>query len=306
LTGNDFRQVRWDADLIDDCRQLIRLAIREDLDRWQDWTTLALIPEGARGTGEMVARQPGVAAGLAAVPLVLEETQAALEWQPLRADGDFCQPGETLGRLHGSLRDMLVVERPLLNLVGRLSGIATLTRQYVERIEGTAARIHDTRKTTPGWRRLEKFAVRCGGGSNHRTGLFDAVLIKDNHLALAGLARQPAAAVQRARAYLAELAPHYPQLEKLIIEVEVDTLEQLHDALEARPDIVLLDNMTPAELREAVEYRNRVRSTTQLEASGGITLESIRAVAETGVERISAGALTHSATSLDIALDIRE
>jgi nicotinate-nucleotide pyrophosphorylase (carboxylating) len=306
LNDRDFRQIDWDAELIDDCRHLIRLAVREDLDRWQDWTTLSLIPPGARGTGEVVARHPGTLAGLRAIPLLLEETQVQVEWQPLRDDGQRVLSGESLGRLQGSVRDLLVIERPLLNLLGRLCGIATLAQEYVALVEGTGARIYDTRKTTPGWRRLEKYAVRCGGACNHRTGLFDAVLIKDNHLALAGLARQPAAAVQRARDYLRELAPHYPQLESLLVEVEVDSLEQLRDALQAAPDLVLLDNMTPEQLREAVDLRNRLQPTTQLEASGGITRETIRGVAETGVERISVGALTHSAVSLDVALDIRD
>jgi nicotinate-nucleotide pyrophosphorylase (carboxylating) len=306
LTDNDFRQQSWDADLADDCRHLIRLAIREDLDRWQDWTTLALIPEGASGAAEMMARQDGVVAGLAAVPLILEEMQASLEWQPLQPDGAHVTAGATIGRLRGSLRDMLVAERPLLNLVGRLSGIATVTRQYVERIAGTGARVYDTRKTIPGWRRLEKFAVHCGGGRNHRTGLFDGVLIKDNHLAFAGLADHPGAAVEKARQCLAELRPHYPHLGQLMVEVEVDTLKQFQDALLASPDIILLDNMSLDELREAVRRRNDSRKKTELEASGGITLETIRAVAETGVERISVGALTHSAINLDVALDMRD
>jgi nicotinate-nucleotide pyrophosphorylase (carboxylating) len=301
----EFRQIEWDADLADDCRQLVRLAVREDLDRWQDWTTLALIPQGARGESEIVARHTGVLAGLKAIPLLLEEMQAQLQWEPVQTEGNRVGPGETVGYLRGSLRDMLVVERPLLNLIGRLSGIATLTNQYVQQVEGLRAGIYDTRKTTPGWRRLEKYAVRCGGGRNHRTGLFDAVLIKDNHLALAGLAREPAAAVRRVRSYLSDLASHYPDLQQLLIEVEVDDLDQFRSALEAQPDIILLDNMTPAQLREAVEYRDSRQTTTQLEASGGVNLETIRGIAETGVERISVGAITHSAVNFDVALDIR-
>jgi nicotinate-nucleotide pyrophosphorylase (carboxylating) len=301
----EFRQIEWDADLADDCRQVIRLAVREDLDRWQDWTTLALIPQGARGESEIVARHSGVLAGLKAIPLVLEEMQTQLQWEPVHTEGSRVRSGETVGHLRGSLRDMLVAERPLLNLIGRLSGIATLTDQYVRQIAGLAAGIYDTRKTTPGWRRLEKYAVRCGGGRNHRTGLFDAILIKDNHLALAGLAREPAAAIRQVREYLGELASHYPDLQQLPIEIEVDDLDQFRSALEARPDIILLDNMTPTQLREAVEYRDRIQPATQLEASGGVNLETVRGIAESGVERISVGAITHSAVNFDVALDIR-
>jgi nicotinate-nucleotide pyrophosphorylase (carboxylating) len=204
---------------------------------------------------------------------------------------------------------LLTGERILLNLIGRLSGIATLTRRYVDAVAGTGARIYDTRKTTPGWRRLEKYAVRLGGGHNHRTGLFDAILIKDNHLAL-GAAGQgaahlsPAQAVRRARD-LAQSMAAAKSAEPLIVEVEVDTLGQLALVLEESPDIVLLDNMPPDVLREAVALRNRVASGIELEASGGVTLESVTEIAGTGVERISVGALTHSATNLDVGLDWR-
>ena len=208
----------------------------------------------------------------------------------------------------GPARDLLTAERLVLNLLGRLSGIATHTRRYVDAVSGTAAGIYDTRKTTPGWRRLEKYAVRCGGARNHRTGLFDAVLIKDNHLAL--LARQsgaaqaaPDAAVARVRRFLEETAHEHARLMHMLIEVEVDTLEQIDQALRALPDIVLLDNMPVEQLRDAVRRRNECSPETELEASGGVTLETIRGIAETGVERISVGALTHSAVTLDVALD---
>jgi nicotinate-nucleotide pyrophosphorylase (carboxylating) len=198
---------------------------------------------------------------------------------------------------------MFVVERPLLNLLGRLSGIATLTREYVAQIAGTKARVYDTRKTTPGWRRLEKYAVRCGGGMNHRTGLFDAVLVKDNHLALAaGENVTPADAVRRARDFLEQTNAQRDGGE-LLIEVEVDSLDQLANVLPAGPDIVLLDNMSPATLREAVRRRDALAPAVELEASGGVTLQTIRGIAETGVERISVGALTHSAPALDLGLD---
>jgi len=210
--------------------------------------------------------------------------------------------------VNGDVRDLLTSERILLNLLGRLMGIATLARQYAEAILGTGAKVYDTRKTTPGWRRLEKYATRCGGARNHRTGLFDAVLIKDNHLALLNTTGQnhsgnaPAVAVKRARDFLSEELPGKRPTDCLI-EVEVDTLEQLTVVLPARPDIVLLDNMAPEILREAVRLRNSRAPQVQLEASGGIDLSRIRKIAETGVERISIGALTHSAQSLDIGLD---
>jgi nicotinate-nucleotide pyrophosphorylase (carboxylating) len=203
---------------------------------------------------------------------------------------------------------VLTAERLLLNFLGRLSGIATLTRRYVEAVVGTRARIYDTRKTTPGWRRLEKYAVRCGGGWNHRSGLFDAVLIKDNHLAVRSASPggaagyTPAEAVARARRYAGDRAGE-AGCGELIVEVEVDTLEQLAEVLPAGPDLVLLDNMSLDQLRQAVAYRDAVHAAIELEASGGVGLENVRALAETGVDRISVGALTHSAPSLDVALD---
>jgi nicotinate-nucleotide pyrophosphorylase (carboxylating) len=222
-------------------------------------------------------------------------------------DGDVVPARTVVAELAGSARDLLTCERPILNLLGRLSGIATLTREYVERIAGTRARIYDTRKTAPGWRRLEKYAVHCGGGSNHRTGLFDAILIKDNHLALsAERSLSAAAAVQAARAFLCEMAQQAPSdvdFSGMIVEVEVDCLESLDDVLRAGPDIVLLDNMSPETLRTAVARRDAIAPHVELEASGGVTLSTVRQIALAGVERISVGALTHSAQSLDVALD---
>ena len=205
---------------------------------------------------------------------------------------------------------MLAVERPLLNMLGRLSGIASLTRRYVDAVSGTPAGIYDTRKTTPAWRSLEKYAVRCGGGRNHRAGLFEAVLIKDNHLALGAELRpqarggfSPAEAVLKARQFLSERSGDASR--QAIVEIEVDTLDQLDEVLAVKPDLVLLDNMGPAMLREAVAHRNARSPAVELEASGGIDLGTVRKVAETGVERISVGALTHSAVSLDFGLDWR-
>jgi nicotinate-nucleotide pyrophosphorylase (carboxylating) len=303
----EFHQLEWDATLEADLRQLVRLAVREDLDRQNDWTTVALVDPDRQGRAAVVARQAGVLAGLRALPIVIDEMQAAIDWRPRSVDGDEVAAGTVVGELAGTARDMLTCERPLLNLLGRLSGIATLTREYVRRVAGTAARIYDTRKTTPGLRRLEKYAVRCGGGQNHRTGLFDALLIKDNHLALAAEENlSPADAVRRARDFVRQMAPaNFPNVdaERLIIEVEIDSLDKLADVLAAGPDIVLLDNMRPELLREAVARRNELAPPIELEASGGVTLETVHAIADTGVERISAGGLTHSARSLDVALD---
>jgi len=299
----DFHQLTWDATLEDDLRQLVRLAVREDLDRHYDWTTVALVSPDARGRAAIIAREAGVVVGLRAVPVVIDEMHAAIDFAPLAKDGDEVSAGTTLAELAGSARDLLTCERPLLNLVARLSGIATLTRQYAREIEGTKARIYDTRKTTPGLRRLEKYAVRCGGGHNHRTGLFDAVLIKDNHLAIAREnAISSADAVRRAREFIAQLgSEHLPN--EMLIEVEIDRLDQIDDVLAVGPDIVLLDNMSCDQLQNAVSRRNEFAPHIELEASGGVSLSTVREIAQTGIERISVGALTHSAKGLDIALD---
>jgi nicotinate-nucleotide pyrophosphorylase (carboxylating) len=306
----EFRQLTWDDEVCEDLEQLLRLAVREDLGAAGDLTTLALVPDDARGRAAVVARRPGILAGEPAMEIVLRQFEPRLRWSADLSDGQAVAAGQTVGRIEGPVRGLLTAERPLLNLLGRLSGIASTTRQYVDAVAGTAARIYDTRKTTPGWRRLEKYAVRCGGGWNHRTGLFDAVLIKDNHLAAGreqgaaepgragpGSGYAPAEAVQKARRFLAE------RQTSAILEVEVDSLEQLDDVLGAAPDIVLLDNFSPEQLREAVARRNASAPAVQLEASGGIDLGSIRRVAHSGVERISVGALTHSAVALDFGLD---
>lgn len=303
----DFRQIHWDEDVADDCRQLVRLAVREDLDRWHDWTTAALVPRESAASATVVCRHDGIVAGLPACALTLGEYDPRLEWQPLVEDGAVVSAGQAIANVLGPARSLLAAERPLLNLLGHLSGIATFTKAFVEAAAGTGAAIYDTRKTTPGWRRLEKYAVRLGGGRNHRLGLYDAVLIKDNHLALiaaCGLQWGPAEAVVRVRSFLAELPLDDPR-RSMLIEIELDTLAQFTEVLSAEPDIVLLDNMPPVELRRAVQTRNAIRPQTQLEASGGITLSTIGDVARTGVERISVGALTHSAQWLDVGLDWR-
>jgi nicotinate-nucleotide pyrophosphorylase (carboxylating) len=294
-----FQQIDWDEYLIDDCRQLIRLGVREDLDRSFDVTTLSLIGPDDRAKPAIVARSSGAIAGLPVAELVLQEMNIPATWEPQVADGERVTEGDIVALLAGPARDLLTAERLLLNFLGRLSGIASFTRQFVDAVGESTARIYDTRKTTPGWRRLEKYAVRCGGGFNHRTGLFDAVLIKDNHLAHLS-ASDPASDVASAVAQVRHfLEGHSP----LPIEIEVDTLAQLKQVLPAAPDIVLLDNMSVEQLRSAVSLRDKAQVATQLEASGGITLATVAEVAATGVDRLSVGALTHSALSLDLAMD---
>jgi len=308
----DFTQLAWNSQLEEDLRRVVRLAVFEDLDRGQDWTTISLVPEDAQASANFVVRQAGVVAGLPAIGVVLDEMEIEAQLHRHVQDGDAVVADAVLATISGTARDLLTSERTLLNLLGRLSGIATLTRQYALAIAGTKAEIYDTRKTTPGWRRLEKYAVRCGGGHNHRTGLNDAILIKDNHLAFGGqeaggAAFSPAEGVRRAKAFVTQQTigdvPRGAPDRQMIIEIEVDSLAQLCEVLPERPDIVLLDNMTPDMLRLAVQMRDASGSTAELEASGGVNLQTVRAIAETGIDRISVGALTHSAVSLDIGLD---
>ena len=304
----DFQQTTWDDQLENDLGELLRLAVREDSGAAGDLTTLALVPGDAIGRAEVVFRSRGVIAGLRAAKFAAGAVEPRVRWTAVAEDRQEATIGASVARMEGPARGLLRAERLVLNLLGRLSGIATLTRQYVEAVRGTQARIYDTRKTTPGWRRLEKYAVRCGGGHNHRTGLFDAVLIKDNHLALGAdpaagnsVRYTPAEAVRRARQFLAGQTGAASGA--AIVEVEVDTLEQLDEVLAAAPDIVLLDNMSPAMLAEAVARRNAAGSAAELEASGGVSLATVRPIALSGVERISVGALTHSAVCLDVGLD---
>ena len=286
-----FHHRRMDSLSVEEIRRAAQAALAEDIGAG-DVTTLATIPADASARALMVAREPLVVAGLAFAETAFKECSPDVRCERLVADGQKAIAGATLLRVHGPARALLTAERVALNFVQRLSGVATLTRQFVEAIQGTCAQILDTRKTTPGWRRFEKYAVACGGGRNHRFGLFDLVLIKDNHLAALRTESPNAieAAVQRARA-------SYPQLK---VEVEADTLEQVRQAVEARADIILLDNMTLEQLREAVLL---VSGRAQIEASGGVNLATVRAIAETGVDFISVGALTHSARAVDIALD---
>ncbi|MBX9707127.1 MAG: carboxylating nicotinate-nucleotide diphosphorylase [Caulobacteraceae bacterium] len=277
-------------------RPIVRLALAEDLGRAGDVTAAACIPEGARMRARFTARKPGVAAGLACVRIALEEMDAGASITLNAADGDAFEAGAVLAEAEADARAFLSAERTALNLLGRLCGVATLTRDYVRAVEGTGARIADTRKTTPGLRALEKHAVRCGGGVNHRFGLDDAVLIKDNHVAVSGGVE---AAVRAARAHVGHL---------MKIELEVDGLDQFREALTLvqagrGPDVIMLDNFALADLSEAVRLRNAGGLLTTLEASGGVNLQTVRAIAQTGVDVISVGALTHSAPVLDIGLD---
>ena len=281
----------------DAARALIELALREDLGDRGDLTCQALIAEGEHGEVRVVARRSGVLAGLPIAEMVFQRVDPGVRWTTHIPDGARLEQGSVVATVSGSLRSLLGGERTALNFLTHLSGIATLTRRYVDAVAGTRAQILDTRKTRPGWRRLEKYAVRAGGGTNHRMGLYDGCLIKDNHLAAwaaKGSGSTIADAVRTARSRLPAGIP---------VEVEVDTLEQLTDALSGGPDIVLLDNMNPDTLRRSVALRDRQASGVLLEASGGVTLETVAEVARTGVERISVGALTHSAVALDLAFD---
>ncbi len=275
----------------DEIRRAVQAGLTEDIGPG-DATTLATVPEHATAQAAMVAREPLTVAGLAFAEAAFRELSPDIQCERRLQDGERAQPGATLLHITGPARALLTAERVALNFVQRLSGVATLTAQFVEAVRGTRAEILDTRKTTPGWRRFEKFAVASGGGRNHRIGLYDLILIKDNHLA-ALRDEKPnaiAAAVQRARA-------KYPQLQ---VEVEADTLDQVAQAVDAGADIILLDNMNTAQLRAAVAH---VAGRAKTEASGGVNLSTVRAIAETGVDFISVGAITHSARAVDIALD---
>ncbi len=275
--------------------ELIRLAAREDLGTG-DVTSEGLIAKSARARARVVARKAGVVAGLALLKPILREFHCRARVTLKTRDGAPVRRGQTLAVIEGPARGILAAERTLLNFLQRLSGVATLTRAFVNETRGTKAKIYDTRKTTPGWRRLEKAAVRAGGGTNHRIGLYDQALVKDNHLA-AMRARDESLSAGLAR--LRRMRPG------LFIMVEAEDFPGVREAVEAGADAVLLDNMTPAEMRRMVRLVRSMKGgrKVRLEASGGVTLATVRAVARTGVDRISVGALTHSAPALDIALD---
>ncbi len=279
---------------------LLSLAVAEDLDQAGDVTSRVTIPSHAQGAARLVARSPGVLAGLPVAERLAAEFGLAGSWEFDRADGDRLEAGDVIGRLTGPMRSLLALERLALNFLQRLSGIATLTAQFVAAVAASRAAIYDTRKTTPGWRALEKYAVRCGGGRNHRFGLYDAVLIKDNHLAWLQAAAGPGAADPIMTAVTAARAQAPAGT---VVEVEVDSLDQFDVALRCGPDLILVDNLSPSQVAEAVRRRDAVAPRILLEASGGVTLANVADLAATGVDRISVGALTHSAPALDLALD---
>jgi nicotinate-nucleotide pyrophosphorylase (carboxylating) len=269
-------------------RDSLLAALREDVGTG-DLTSRATIPANARAAGLYRSKQPLVVAGIFVVREIVRLVDLGIQFKAEAEEGDLVSAGAGLAEIRGSARSILTAERTSLNLIQRLCGIATLTRQYVDRIQGTRARIVDTRKTVPGLRVLDKYAVACGGGMNHRMGLFDGVLIKNNHLAFHSSVAQ---AIEEARTHLGHLVK---------IEVEVRNISELQSALTAGADVILLDNFTPADTRKAVDL---VQGRVPLESSGGITLETVRDFAEAGVDYISVGALTHSVPAVDIHLRV--
>jgi nicotinate-nucleotide pyrophosphorylase (carboxylating) len=267
----------------------VRRALDEDLGRAGDITTQATIPASSIAHTVIAARETGVIAGLPLAEAAFHMIAQGIRFTPRLGDGTLVQAGDVIAEIEGSARAILSAERVALNFLGRMSGIASLTQRYVDAVSGTEARIVCTRKTTPGLRAFEKYAVRCGGGSNHRYGLDDAMLIKDNHIAVAGSVKQALQAAKAAAGHLVK------------IEIEVDTLAQLHEVLAEGADVVLLDNMDIKTLKQAVAL---IEGAMLTEASGGVTLDTVTAIAETGVDMISVGALTHSPRVLDLGLDI--
>lgn len=274
---------------------LVRMTVAEDLMGGEDVTSVATVPGAQRSVATFGARGDGVVAGLCVAAAVVDAVcgEAASEVDFLVEDGQRVTAGSDLARVTAPTRLMLTAERSALNLLCHLSGVATLTRRWADALAGTGATVRDTRKTMPGLRALEKYAVRMGGGANHRMGLSDAALVKDNHVMAAGGVAEAFAAVRSLEATIP-------------VEIEVDSIDALREALDAGADVVLLDNFAPAEMREAVEVRNEFARGVTLEASGGLTFEVARVVAETGVDYIAVGELTHSAPVLDIGLDLED
>lgn len=300
----DYDSVAPNQAMENDLRALVRLAIAEDLRDTVDWTTVCLIDPDVRGGCQIVPRKTGVCAGIELLPWIVDEFDADLSCQTHLRDGETMTPKIAIASIEGNVRDLLTAERTILNVLSRLCGIATLTRTFVDAIAGTKARLYDTRKTTPGWRLIEKYAVRCGGGNSHRSGLYDGFLIKDNHLALAG---RDGKAMSAGEAAARALRWRDSQVERMrapsMVEIEVDSLEQFRDVLPIGPDIILLDNFSIDQLAQAVAIRDEAKSMVELEASGNVKIDTIAAIAATGVDRISSGALTHQAQSLDLGFD---
>ena len=284
-------------------RALIKAAFQEDFGKLGDLTTLTTVPKSQVSSVKIVSREKGVLSGIRLAKLVFQELDATIEWKQFSKDGDRIEAGSCIATLTGSLQTLLMGERTVLNFLSHLSGIASRTKQYVDLVEGTRAGIYDTRKTLPGYRWLQKAAVRDGGGENHRFGLYDAVMIKDNHVAAWKATHSSASLSRLVEETRTALQTSLKLHEKVPLIIEVDRLEQFREVIPGQPDIVLLDNMTPDLLRKAVEMRDRLSTNILLEASGGITLQTVRQVAESGIDRISIGALTHTIDPIDIGFD---
>lgn len=302
---------------IADTLKLVESSLTEDtgscdLSTGIDCTTDAVVPHDAVASAAFVSRESGTVCGVEVARIVAEKFAPRVELTNAVSDGETVEPGQTIATLSGPAHDILTIERTCLNFMCRLSGISTLSRTFVDRVAGTKAQVLDTRKTTPGWRRLEKYAVACGGGTNHRMGLYDAVMLKDNHLAFyrSQVADDVAvipSALEQARKWITDNASRLPNGLKTILQLEVDTIEQFEIAISESnatvPDIVLLDNMSTEQLSAAVKIRDEKSPDVLLEASGGVNLDTIAGIAKTGVDRISVGALTHSAMNFDVGLD---
>jgi nicotinate-nucleotide pyrophosphorylase (carboxylating) len=307
------KKYKLDDSTAADCLKLIEMALTEDtgsasLETAVDCTTQSVIPTAATASAAFVSRQQGIVCGVEIAKLAISTFAPDLTLEVVTDDGQGIAPGQRIAIIHGSAHQILMMERTCLNFMCRLSGISTLSQAFAKKVEGTKAQILDTRKTTPGYRRLEKYAVQCGGGTNHRMGLYDAVMIKDNHLAFYKAWNEDskdavAEGIELARNWIKDNQARLPNGPQTVLQLEVDTLEQFERALEHRPDIVLLDNMSNEQLKKAVDRRDEAAPKILLEASGGVNLETIAAIAQTGVDRISIGALTHSATNFDIGLD---
>lgn len=297
------QSIEYSKPLLESAEAIISMALAEDLADRCDITSAATVPESTNATVNIVARESGRLAGLILLPMVYrklcERNSLPLDTIAIdqkMADGDELAAGDVVASVSGPVRLLLTGERTILNFLIHLSGIASLTSEFVDAAAGSKAVILDTRKTLPGYRLLHKYAVRCGGGTNHRMGLYDGMLIKDNHLAARGNS-SVSDAVTDARTWLAKNGLNVP------VELEVDTLEQLRTCLTAKPEIVLLDNMSNQQMAEGVGIRNEYSPATKLEASGGVNLDTVAGIAATGVDRISIGALTHSAKALDLGFD---
>jgi nicotinate-nucleotide pyrophosphorylase (carboxylating) len=288
--------IQWGEEEQQAADLLISAALDEDLGEGCDITSKVLIPPDHEGRVQIVARQPGRLCGEIIGRQVLQRVDPAADWSTHLNDGDSLKPGSVIATLSGRVRSLLTAERTILNFMTHLSGVASLTQQYVDAVAGAKAVILDTRKTLPGWRSLQKYAVRCGSGTNHRFGLWDAVLIKDNHLA--ALAEEGVTSLDEVVRVARQRAPA-----GVPVTIEVDTLPQLQTALRGAPDVVLLDNMDTDQLRQAVVIRDKAAPNVLLEASGGVNLQTVAGIAAAGVDRISIGALTHSAPALDLGFD---